>query len=1687
MSTTDISDQHTRNSATGDRRMNDDQQTHDTGVLLEAGAVLLPGTHRGEDADELTVRAYEHPVLEGRTVVRLVPGTLGDAEDLALDFLGLTRTALHDGLGQVRRETLGFPAWALVHDPANGHHALALVKDVERFSRMAKSRAGAAKEGFEALGERLGRSVPHFLPTFYEEAGRAFLRHENTTYAAQFFGKAREAERVHSLTVDEARQRAVFLEFAFAGALTVKALKEHVADLTARLSAEDAWLQYRQLVVERCGAGMPPYAALPQDARKLIKAAGLDRVTEETALLADLLASPAVVRAPASFWTAYQATLVVLAKERPEVRARLLEFVPTGLGRGAAAEQQWLGLLTESGAEELLTGPAAGAEVSASDWLTRWAAHLQGGYRGRRRTPLTYALVERMAPRLIADGSPVDLDKASTQWASRIDLDLLDLCLALGVPVTDPRRHTNPHSSDRNRVLGLGEWLDGGSEGRRDLAALAADEHYGPLLRADVGHSRWNDKLHLRTVVGHPVLRGVLSTWLDERTDAYVAAAGLPGAEMVLNQLNRFRAVAAEVNPEAVDRVRRHDLSRNLARTLRAGLFDELGWPALEEAMHRLGPAPKENGRGGIRVTEAWPALIVSHRDKAVVAGPDGVLAEHDLRVPKEADRWTDPAFRYVDGDLLVMWREDGRSRAYWTSRPGDVFALSAPHTVFFHHRDRGAGLPLPAGGRTTGRRPLHAGDTQLTEEERVIGDGTGHWRLRTTSAGSSWIEYDAATGAVGRASLPAFFAAAVRDGSSLRPADCELLPMQPGLEETPLGTDGTVLGRWVRSDGDTLTAGTPDGTTVTLPDGLGAIPVGALRLPGSAPVLAHQGGLVALYEEGATKAAGPLVAAHPGSPGGRFAAGTVLVPPLPFWHLLRVRDEAGSKALRDCTDELAASLVDTLAGIMDEHIAATGGERSEEQRAQDRQDLADATSAAVARALPGITDFALLAGVTSVALVPVGLRATARRYTDPEPAGPSAPAAPRPPQAMYADFSPEHGGDTTLLSAVRAALGHTVTGYWSGDEPTVLRHVKAVNDVLGGTPAHGPAPHPDTRPLAEGWTRDPGTVPSTSSGWPQLLDRLPVLATRAAAPSLFEGERAALLHLFEAVAAGPLGAGGGTLRVVRLREPLPGKNGSPVRRGEVHRQGERTLVFLEAESLYGEDRGQFLAWRALEHDPSGVFGAVGHFTVHAATPVGAGVTSERLTELATLLRTHGPAQWDAQAVDRLAAAPGCGPAQAALLLTGRPTGTLTTTDMAECRELTGLTRGQIEDGEERLRALPFDERCEIAAALLPEDLTALWRTGLDTDAAHTAWTERFGTLVRLPEGGDADVLDLPATEAVLNPARQAWLTRTTTQRLDENGRLRAEDSSAVPNRRTLTGAVEGLATLAYGLPYGHPLRARLPEGLDALRERLADPGLLLDADLSWAAEGRLTTAARLRKAYGMPEAGGAEADGMTRAGTAFVLHPWYAENEGTLLRPAGLTGTDDPAVGLAEGIARSSAGLFVRRIAAVRGDELARTLAADGGFEGYAQDPARSVPELVTEVAETHGIGADAAALYLQLLALPDPTDRNVARWTGWKPARLKKARAELAATDLVVEAKRARAGRALFLPGGWLALKSPALPVEAWKSGLYPVPGDSRAVPMLPVPELFAVAWQRVRSGDVPAYEELTTRATSKGRRRG
>ncbi|WP_153454330.1 hypothetical protein [Streptomyces smaragdinus] len=1664
----------------------------DTGELLEAGAVLPAGTHTGEDADVLTARTYRHPALGGRAVVRLVGETLGEAEDLALDFLSLARESVTAGLGQVRRETLGFPAWALVNDPANGHHALALVKDIERLGRMAKSRAGAAKDGFDQLGERLGRSVPHFLPTYYEQAGRCFLQHENTTYAAAFFGKAREAERVHSLAVDEDRQRAVFLEFAFAGALTVKALKSHVQDLTRRLTPAAAWEQYRRLTVERCNAGLPPYAALPQDARRLIKAAGLDRVTEECALLAALLATPSIGRAPGSFWTAYRATLVVLAEREPAVRRRLLEIVPTGNSDAGRTEEGWLDILAETGAAALLTAPEPDPATDAGAWLHRWAMHLQSGWSGSRRSPATYALVRRMAPRLRAEGRPVDLFQRR-YWRIGCDLDLADICLAEGIALAPPP------AADQDGRFSLDDWWGGYDEGRQSLEAVGADPRFVPLLRQAVAHGgRYNSSgnRHVHRTAAHPVLRTVLADYLAERADALTGAAGLPGIGSALGEISFAREVAGEVSADAVARVRGHDVTRVLARTLRAGIMDELGWPALDEALGLLGPVDPNAKNNWQTVQEAWPALIVARRHKAVVVGPEGVLLEHDLRLPDTVNDYRQPDFRWAGGELLVRWWEDGKHRGYWSARPAEIFDMTGDPGYVFDRRGLLVSLPLPDGARSFGSRPLHAGDTALPKQHRVIADGQAYWRLRETTTADSWLEYEPATGAVGRASLPPFLAGAVRDGSSLRHADCQLLPLRPGMEGSPLGTDGTVLGHWVRQDGDLLTAGTPDGTTVTMaPDG-DTVPVGALRLPGGAAVvLGTDRGRVSLHRDGAAAGEGALGHAMYGHRGETYAAGWEVVPPLSYWHALRPRDEAGSLALRDISDELAGELfghIEAVAAAFHErpgdpaghprlapivHLLPPQALRPAEKGMDRGPDRRAAVDAVVARLLPAVTHPALRTGVGAVVGAAVQTRHRMAHFTD--PVQPEAKARPAD-DDMFADHRPENGDDRTVLTACQNVLGVGLGGAWSDQSWSVLRQIRSVGRVFTGEPAAGkPLPAAgELGTLPGGWTSDPLTIPRGATDWPKVLDRLPLFAYCAARHALAADERTGLLLLLDELADSGLTERGGTLRRTVLREGDHRRE----RTGQVMRHGDRIVVLLAA--LRTNTQKKETDWLALDLDPSGTFGPVAHFTTLEDRLLGT-CPADRLRTATRCIREHGPAPWRPEAVDALAGAPGSGPAQSALLIAGiLGTGHTPPSVLAD---LTGLRSTHLDHGHDRLGALDVEGRSAVLGALLPEDPASLWTEGPDTTAAVAAWTRWFGGLVRLPEDLEISfngIASPAAAEAVLNPDRTPWLSRTTTQWVDEEGRIRAGDSSAIPASYVFVSAVRSLALLAYELPGGHPLRAPLPGALDALRRRLRDPGLLLDFNLAWSATGGGTVATELRKVHGLPEAGGAGKDGLTPVGEAFVLAPLYREHETTLLRPAALTGPDDPALGLLEGLAGGSGTTPLDALRTVLGDGLERAVAT-AVPDGYAHDPGLSVPGLVAEAAKEHGLSDDAAVVYLQLLALPDPTDRNCARWTGWKPARLKKARAELAATDLVVGAKRSRAGRSLFLPGGWEALKAPALPLETWKRGHLPA-DDARVIPAVPVSDLFETAWQRVRDGDVPAFEELTTRATRKGRRR-
>ncbi|WP_158845880.1 hypothetical protein [Saccharothrix deserti] len=1594
-------------------------------ALISAGAVL-PGTDDvGEDRDTITARHYTHPALDDRVVVRLVPAVLGRAEDLTCEYLGFDAPARITDVGTGRRSALGFPAWALVHDPANAHHALNLVKDVERLARTAKSRAGAAKDGFTALGDMLGRSAPHFLPTFYEQAGRIFLQHGNTAYAASMFGKAREAEEVHDLAVDPERTREVFLEFAFAGALTAKALSAHAKGLARKHDPDAAYELFLTLCVERTRGGLPPYTGMPEDLRRLAKAAKRDLAVEDGRLLRAILDSSAISRASGAFWKAYRAPLVALAKDDVEVRGRLLAFVPDS----SAALDTWLDILTACGATRALVGPDE-VEANPAEWLSSVLAVRLSGWRRTGRSLKLLELVEAMADRLAADGVPV---RALRYWRQG-ELDVLDLLVSRGVPIAP---------ADQDQQLDVAEWLGDGEPGRRDLAALAASERFaGALGNGFVAHAHATARTAtvgldvLSSAMAVPGLRSALRSWITSRA-ARIAATGLPDLAEHLDKLAVVRVPEAFVDvPEAAESIAGTDVAAALHRTLRAGLLDELGWPALEEAVGRLlsGGAPR--AESVVVCGEGWPALVLRRGETFVVVGPDGVLAEHVSRIPADARaRWGFvPAASWFDGVLLVRWYGPDGESAYWSDAPDRIFPIGAGR--YYYRNDLPtASIALPGGGRFAGGRAVHPGDTVVPLPQQAHGDGTTVWTGAYQEQAWRWYEVDPATGGRGRASLPRFVEDFAADGAALVLGDCDLRPALPETEGSPLGASDGLHGWRVRREADGSWVGEGvDGRRVRLSSDLQR-PVGVLRLPGATEVTLAGGRetMVLLDTDGVTVATVSANAQHP-----LYATGTPFVPPLDWWHLLRPRDEAGSAALRGVTRE-----------AVDRMLAAALAEPREKRTIRERlaalaRGERGGLDGAVTAALPGLTHPALIVGVVGVVSRAADLLRSYREYA-------TIAAAAREVDPVLAPTGPE-----ATEEEINAALGWFGAYRSHNSRGTVPTGLPALIAALGESTAR-----PEGRSLPE----------SGSPGWFWALPHLAALAHRAASPLTPDEQRDALVLVLRSVADSGLADGAGHWRtvgvVVHAGQASPKDRVVPV--------GDGFIALFETQ--WRNEPGSRFDGVQYTRTP-GVFDLPKDWRIETAEEVRAPFGRERIARFLDVLASRGPAPWFPEAVPALVERTGLGSAEATLLLAGMPgidrwdANFLGTAE----RHLLGLSAGGAKAARQRLRRLSAAYRRRLIAAAVPADPADLWTRGPDVDAVAEVWIAEHGQLSPVPDDvlvDAAKLLYLPRdgeyVTGVVNPDRTSWLTTDADFRFNGSS-LEARHGDGF-DRSALRAVPQVLAWLAQRLPVGSPLRARLPEALALARQRVEHPGFAVELS-GW------TSSENLRALLGID----LPAEGAVHRHRDWLEVAGVNQHSCRLVARPGLIGPQDRdlLVALVEATGAHDVLWSLTRLAD-DGLTAACAVTAPEGVDpaAYHQDPTVSVPHLVAEVSGKFDLTEDAAVLYLQLLALPDPTDANVARWTGWKPARLRKARTALAETDLVLTAKRARAGRSLFLPGGWLALAAPHLPLESWKAPMFgSTPGGHEViVPFEPIAVLFERAWRRVLDGDAPAYEELKT----------
>ncbi|MEU9254631.1 hypothetical protein AB0D66_22615 [Streptomyces sp. NPDC048270] len=1594
--------------------------------------------------------------------------------------------------------------WVRAHDPGAGAAAAGLLADVrERVSR-AYPKAGRALDGMAHLSRGL---PPAHLPWFWDT-----MAHRLASWAPKAAGRAytlaRAAEREHTLPVDPAWRRGNVLLLARSGALPAKELRGHQAWLAAELDPADAHAEYvRVLTAWAASPGEPP-ADLARRVRASARAAGLGPA-EEARVLAALIGA---ARGKAVPDTLLDAAAALLADHPQDdgANARLLEVFPESRNDAAA----WLRLLLRSGAADAAAAGRITPEGGPAAWLGRYTraySHRKEPYGGVSRQPTPPELLDlaaRFAPLLRAAGQPVRLHE-DRYHRPGLDADLLDLCLAERIAVEDPGETVRLHF-----------W---GARSRRDLKALAADPVFGPRLEGTVHAGLRGAGTAITRLPANPGIAAEVHTRIESLAGA-LAGGGLAAADEAVGELrdllDRPTATALDGIEEVLAAL---DLTGPLARTLRAGLPEELGWPALDAAL--AGFAPGELAG----VTCTWPVLTLYGRGHAVAVDPSGVRAAHGLRLPEESAHHT---VHFAGGQFLVGWTTDPESpfatHAHWTGSPDEVFRPEHARGLrpYLNSIQGGLGYQFESAdgrGRHDGEGVLRPGGREgIRHHDQQMGDGAGIWSSEVFASGDDWARVDPVTGVrAAGPTLPEWHRTAeVPPGTALFRDQLTLAALPEGAPASPLGQDGRLTGCRVLyrtpyagpSPTDFLLEGIDGRRARYRSRRPGRRPWGIVRMPqggedavlaGEAAIRCHAAEDGSLLWEvhglhGPDRSSRDRPSSHSAGP----------VPPPAYWHFLATRDEPSSKALRAIGDGAVRALLDA------------GGEAG--------------VRAVIARALPEVTEPRVVAGVVRAALLAADVRRRREELSRRVGIMRSGPVVRLAAAVADTALAPALGG---LLPEVRP-----YSAYVPGPHPATLTALAADGRHLRGEIDD------ETRRLAP---------PAAPAEWAALLGGIDAVAWRAAVATTAEADRAALAALLETWSGQPYAEPDSRWRTGRSPEAALARcraAGSPVASGP-ERGGLARFVqpaagaSPQAEPASGAGRAPGAGpsprpGRTRGAGPGSGAGPVSGSDAPPGTALAAGAApsagageagfevvviarddAARLPRLLRLVAERGPLAPPAEALDLFSRRTGVRRAIAALVLGGLPR-------RADHDEHLKLLRAAPYRADQAM-ARQYDDFCHrlgdagrraVLAAGMPEDPAGLWEEGAVSAAAErmaAAWAERLGTTPYVDEElasaleadlglGDGWARVLAAGGAEAGVAEDGGAAAGGAEDREGAAAAGTPDGAGyvlVGNRsggldlhhagpdgsagRRVGPAgpfpAEPASVVAWALterPVGDPATRAAAALYGTLRARLDDPRTLIP--LCWnAALGRaavhdpafLPYAGSVLPCPEPPYREGTEPSAAYDDGLFVVASP----GREVYLRPAALADPQrvERAVRLCGELGLPGVLEAVRRIEAVCGGGLARMVARAASTPvppgGYELNPASSVPELVAEVARTLGVGADAAALHLQLLALARPTDRGVRRWNGWTPARHKAAQAELAAAGAVHTGKRARAGRTAFAPGPWAEFKAPHPPLEAAKLPAHGVSADTsefqgpfiRLLPPVPAHELFASAWARAGGG--------------------
>ena len=580
--------------------------------------------------------------INDRPLVRLIPEKLNQAETLTLGSLGVSAGASRP-VGAAASRAVGFPAWPIINDPDNAHHALNLVGDLEWARRNAQNNAKRVKERFDALVVTLTSSAPHFVPTLLEELARIFYGVGNVQYARQYFGKAREVERAHALPVDNDRHQSVFVEFAVAG---VVGARELTAEASAALERSDdpadAFDYMLNINAERIRAGVAPYAFLPRDMRKIGKAAGLSADDVDDKLFDSILGLKGFDNAPAGFFNSVVTSLSRYARTRPDAREILLSSCPDEM-----TIEKYLTLLDNAGALVELR--------ENKDALAAWVINLCEN--------VSYSSFDEPSPRLIneilAAGTALQGQEIRPEW-HRTPLSVLDALAEFNVV------WKGIESEKRYIDFSWSEWFNPDYDStRRSLSFLADDSVLAPQLAHDLsGHSVQHQ---LGLILAHEGAKKILLQKIDMLIDERKKQKGsVPENSKFLTHKAEYYAQPElyAAAPERLDALFSLDAAEQFQAAMNMGILAELTWPLFEQEYARLAENLSSKDYE-IEVFESYPAVsLVAEKDCEIIDGDQIVINAEMPAQYGDVD-----AVRLVGNQAMVTYDKPNRYRSsvFWT------------------------------------------------------------------------------------------------------------------------------------------------------------------------------------------------------------------------------------------------------------------------------------------------------------------------------------------------------------------------------------------------------------------------------------------------------------------------------------------------------------------------------------------------------------------------------------------------------------------------------------------------------------------------------------------------------------------------------------------------------------------------------------------------------------------------------------------------------------------------------------------------------------------------------------------------------------------------------------------------------------------------------------------------------------